>query len=206
MNLPNFVAQQSKLMIQQKHEVFELFGFETRNKYSIQTESGAEVAFAAEQQKGFLGFLFRQLLGHWRSFQILFFDLNKQILLKANHPFRFFFQRLEVSDSNGVSVGAIQQRFALITKSFDVQSPSGSTLMEVRSGLFSIWTFKFTKNGREVAIVTKKWSGALLELFTDKDRFLIDYLDPNLTHQEKTLILAAGMFIDLQYFEKKANN
>lgn len=205
MNLPVFVAQQSKLMIQQKHEVFELFGFETRNKYSIQTESGVEVAFAAEQQKGFLGFLFRQLLGHWRTFEILFFDSNKKILLKAVHPFRFFFQRLEVLDADGILVGAVQQRFAFITKSFDVQAPNGSTMMEVRSGLFSIWTFKFKKNGREVAVVTKKWSGALLELFTDKDRFLIDYLDPNLTHQERTLILAAGMFIDLQYFEKRAN-
>lgn len=205
MNLPQVFTQEKKYFVQQKHEVFELFGFETRNKYSIQNESGTEIAYAAEQQKGALGFLFRQFLGHWRTFQIYFFDTNKQVLLKAVHPFRFLFQRLEIYDAQGAPIGAIQQRFSILTKSFDVQDNKGNVLLEVRSGLFSIWTFKFTKAGREVAVVTKKWSGALFELFTDKDKFLIDYLDPTLPQQDRVLILVAGMFIDLQYFERKAD-
>jgi uncharacterized protein YxjI len=195
-----------RIIIHQKHELFELFGYETRNKYSIQTEAGEEVAFAAEQQKGLMGFVFRQLLGHWRTFQIYFFDSNRQVILSAVHPFRFFFQRLEVFDAQGVPVGAIQQRFAFLTKSFDIMKPNGFTMMTVRSGLLSFWTFKFEKLGRNVAIATKKWSGALTELFTDKDKFLIEFIDPTLSEQEKTLIVAAGMFIDLQYFERKAND
>jgi len=34
-----------------------LFGFETRNKYEILSPEGASVGFAAEQEKGFGGFL-----------------------------------------------------------------------------------------------------------------------------------------------------
>jgi hypothetical protein len=45
-----------RLMVRQRFEAAELFGFESRNKYDIVSESGAQVAFAAEQQKGFMGF------------------------------------------------------------------------------------------------------------------------------------------------------
>src|SRR5262245_11336298 len=55
------------LVVQQRKELVELFGYETRNKYEIRTQSGQQLGFAAEQQKGVLGFLVRQLVGHWRS-------------------------------------------------------------------------------------------------------------------------------------------
>ena len=60
----------NELYVRQQRELGELLGFETRNKYAISTPDRMEVAFAAEQQKGILGFLLRQFLGHWRTFEI----------------------------------------------------------------------------------------------------------------------------------------
>jgi hypothetical protein len=57
-----------------------------------------------------------------------------------------------------------------------------------------------------VATVEKKWSGLLTEAFTDKDNFAVKYDDPNLSNEERQLVLAAALFIDLQYFERKAND
>lgn len=195
----------NKLLVHQVHEVAELFGFETRNKYEILDESGRQVAWAAEQQKGFLGFLLRHFLGHWRSFTIQIFDAQRRPVILAQHPFRFFFQRLEVFDSAGRKVGAIQQRFSILSKRFDVQNERGMTVFEVASPIWRIWTFTFLHAGRPVATVAKRWSGALFELFTDKDKFLVDFSDGSLKESERSLILAAALFIDLQYFERKAN-
>ena len=119
------LAQHQRLMVRQRHEMGELFGLETRNKYEVVSEGGAPVAYAAEQQKGFLGFLFRQSLGHWRTFDIQFFTADRAPFMTARHPFRFFFQRLEVFDHAGVLVGAIQQRFSIFSKRFDVQDAGG---------------------------------------------------------------------------------
>jgi len=199
----SIVQQSRELMIVQKRELAELFGFETRNKYSIEV-NGAPFAFAAEQGKGGLAWLARMFVGHWRTFEIHFFDNARQLVLRAVHPFRFLFQRLEVSDANGRPLGAIQQRFALFSKRFDVTDPSGRLLLSVSSPLWRPWTFAFERDGRELARVEKKWSGMLREAFTDADRFRVAFESAELTLDERSLVLAAGLFIDLQYFERKA--
>jgi uncharacterized protein YxjI len=198
------VQQSSEIMIVQKRELAELFGFETRNKYSIEV-NGAPFAFAAEQGKGGLAFFARMFLGHWRTFEIHFFDNARQLVIKAVHPFRFFFQRLEVWAANGRQIGAIQQRWAFFSKRFDVTDASGRLLLTVSSPIWRPWTFAFLRDGRELARVEKKWSGMLQEAFTDADRFRVAFESPELGLDERNLVLVAGVFIDLQYFEKKAD-
>jgi uncharacterized protein YxjI len=197
------VQQSSELMIVQRRELVELFGIETRNKYSIEV-NGAPFAFAAEQGKGGLAFFARMFLGHWRTFEIHFFDNARQLVLRAVHPFRFFFQRLEVSAANGRLLGTIQQRWAFFSKRFDVTDASGRRLLSVSSPIWRPWTFKFERDGRELARVEKKWAGMLQEAFTDADRFRVAYESPELNLDERNLVLVAGVFIDLQYFEQKA--
>ncbi len=204
MNSP-FVGQQ-ELYVRQQRELAELAGIETRNKYAISTAQGGALGFAAEQQKGVLGFLLRQILGHWRSFDIQFFGTDRRPLFKASHPFRFLFQRLEVFADDGRFIGAVQQRFGLVTKKFDVLDASGRVLLEMRSGLLKLWTFPFFRNGTEVAVIEKKWSGALTEIFTDKDNFRVRFIEPSLHPDEQVLVLASAIFVDLQYFERNAES
>ena len=197
------MQQSSEIMIVQKRELAELFGIETRNKYSIEV-NGAPFAFAAEQGKGGLAFLARMFVGHWRTFEIHVFDSSRQLVLRVVHPFRFLFQRLEVVTVAGRLIGTIQQRFAVFSKRFDVADASGRLLLSVRSPLWRPWTFAFERDGRELARVEKKWSGMLQEAFTDADRFRVAFESPELGLDERSLVLAAGIFIDLQYFERKA--
>ncbi len=196
----------SLIQVKQKVEIAEFLGFETRNKYEISTPEEGVVGFAAEQQKGILGFFMRQFLGHWRSFEIQIFDKERALYLRAIHPFRFYFQRLEVFDAHGRFLGALQQRFSILTKKFDVQDNNLNQTMTVCSPFWRIWTFPFERNGREVAKIVKKWTGLLAEGFTDKDNFQLQYLDPSLSQIDRELLLAGAFFIDLQYFERKASN
>ena len=193
------------LHVQQIREIAEWFGFETRNKYSILDSQNNPIGFAAEQQKGFWGFVFRHFLGHWRRFDIHIFNAQRSPVIIARHPFRWIFQRLEVYEVGGQYLGALQQRFSILTKSFDVEDSRGITLMAVRSPFLKFWTFPFTQRGQEVARIEKKWSGTFSEIFTDRDNFVIQFKDGDLTPIDRNLILAAAFFIDLQYFERKAS-
>jgi len=156
-------------------------------------------------RQGVLGLLAIYLLGHWRSFDIAFFDGARQEAFRAHHPFRFFFQRLEVSQG-GRPVGVIQQRFSVFTKRFDVLDANGALLFEMKSGLFKLWTFPFFRGEQQVGVIEKKWSGVFNEVFTDKDNFRVAFTDPALTLDQRLLMLAAAVFVDLQYFERKASN
>lgn len=193
-----------QLMVRQRHEIAELFGFETRNKYEILDTNGQQVAFAAEQHKGIFNFLFRQYFGHWRKFDVSFFTPQKELFLIAKHPFRWFFERIEITDAAGIYQGAIQKRWAIFTKRFDLEDQHGKVFLECSSPFWKIWTFTYKWNGKEKASVKKKWSGVLFEAFSDKDRFMVEFADANLTNPQRQVILASAIFVDLLFFEKKA--
>ncbi len=205
MQLKALVHTQPQIVIRQRMEVVEFFGFESRNKYEVYGADGQLLGFVAEQQKGILGFLLRQFIGHWRSFSLHFFDYQRGLSFIAHHPFRFFFKRLEVTDNMGRRLGALQQRFAILRRKFDVEDAMGRVILNMEAGIFSFWTFPIFRASREVAAIKKQWSGALTEIFTDRDNFAVEFKDPALTGDEKALLLAAAIFIDLQYFEQKAN-
>jgi uncharacterized protein YxjI len=198
------VQHSSEIIVVQRPELAELLGIETRNKYAIEA-NGRQIGFAAEQGKGLWALLARMVVGHWRTFEIQFFDEGRTLVLRALHPFRFFFQRLEVSRADGRVLGAIQQRFALFSKRFDVLDPSEQVLLTVSSPLWRPWTFAFERRGQTLARVEKKWGGLVREAFTDADRFRVVYESSELSLDERSLVLAAALFIDLQYFEHKAD-
>ncbi len=191
------------ILVHQVHELGEWVGFETRNKYQLLDESKNPIGYAAEQQKGFFGFLLRQFLGHWRRFDIHFFTPDRQLAYLAHHPFRWLFRRIEIRTPSGEPLGAVQQRFSLLSKRFDVENSQGMVVMEVSSPIWKLWTFEFMSGNKAVAYVRKKWSGLMMEAFTDKDNFLVEFSSPDLTNEEKNLVMASAVFIDLLYFEVK---
>jgi uncharacterized protein YxjI len=168
--------------------------------------SGQSLAFAAEQGRGFFGLMLRQLLGHWRRFELHFFTPDRQEFMHAVHPFRWYFEELEVTDSQGRSLGRVVKRFAILSKKFVVRDSTDQVLMTVASPIWKIWTFPFERNGRQVAVVKKKWSGLLAEAFTDKDTFSVEVQDASLNEDTRRLLLAAALYVDLMFFEKKAQS
>ena len=192
------------LMVRQKAELAELFGWETRNKYSLETADGQEIGFAAEQGKGVGAFFVRQFLGHWRAFEISVFDTSRELVVRAIHPFRFYFHCLELFSPSGSPIGAIERKFSILSKDFDILNAKGQVIMSVSSPIWQLWTFQFIRREQEVALVQKKWSGSLKEVFTDTDCFRIEFSASDLAAGDRLLILIAALYIDLMYFEKKA--
>ena len=62
------------------------------------------------------------------------------------------------------------------------------------------------KNNRQVATIKKHMGKILTEVFTDKDTFQVDFNDPRITNDEKALLLATALMIDLQHFENNKAN
>jgi uncharacterized protein YxjI len=100
----------------------------------------------------------------------------------------------------------LQQRFAWLNKKFDFLDTRGRVVMTMTSPLWKIWTFPIKKGDRDVSVIEKKWSGLAKELFTDADNFRVRFSESKLlTADDRLLLLAAAVFIDLLYFEAKAS-
>ncbi|PZU90922.1 MAG: hypothetical protein DCE90_20050 [Pseudanabaena sp.] len=198
------LASANEIYVSQKFELAEIFSFETRNRYLIKTEDGQQFAYCAEPKLGFADAIMRQFLGHWRVFNIVGTDMNNQKVFRAHHPFRWFFQHLDVFGAGDRPVGSLQQRFAWFNKKFDFLDTRGRVVMTMTSPLWGIWTFPIKKGDRDVSVIEKKWSGFSKELFTDADNFRVRFSEAKLTADDRLLLLAAALFIDLLYFETNA--
>ncbi len=188
------------LHVRQVREPFEFLGLETRNKYRILDDQGASILYAAEEASGLGGTLLRQILGHWRSFKVVIFDEGRSPRFHLHFPFRWFFKTLMVTDERGQILGTLEQRFALFRKKFDIIGPQGQELARINSSFFRFWTFEFFHHDRSLGRIQKKWSGALNELFTDKDNFVVSFR-PGLAPETQVLMLATCIMVDIIYFE-----
>ncbi len=206
MSIIEKIKQNPQLHVEQVFEHWELLSYETRNKFKVNDSSGNLLYYVAEQNKGAWQFILRQFLGHWRPFEVHFFSPERELLWIAKHPFRFFFRHFEVQSTEGVKLGHLQQRFSLLKKSFDVCNKVGAKIFTVRSPIYKPWTFVLKKGPLDVATIKKKWSGLLTEAFSDKDNFTIDFHYSLEEENDYQLIISSAFFIDLLYFEKKAND
>lgn len=199
------LAQANAIYVKQKFEIAEIFGFETRNRYQIQTDDGQQFGYCAEPKLGFLDAIMRQFLGHWRVFNIVGTDMDQQQVFRAHHPFRWFFQHLDIFGAGDHPVGSLQQRFAWFNKKFEFLDTRGRVVMTMTSPLWKIWTFPIKKGDRDVSVIEKKWTGLAKEMFTDADNFRVRFTDAKLTADEKLFLLVSAVFVDLLYFETKAS-
>jgi uncharacterized protein YxjI len=196
------LTTQKMLFISQKKEMVEVFtDFETKNKYAILDESGQQVLFAAEKGGGFF---MRQFLNTQRSFEMDVIDKNQNLFLKFRRPFKFFWDELSIFDSNDVLLGTIKWQFAILKKKFLVLGKMGEELCRIEAPALKPWTFKLLKEENQIGQITKRWSGALKEMFTDADNFTVEF-PLNFDHSQRALLLGALILIDFKYFEKKNN-
>jgi hypothetical protein len=121
--------------------------------------------------------------------------------LRVERPYRFYWHEVNVFDNNhGRNLGCIRRRFAWCSREYDVFTSAGELIFAISSGLFEPWTFALLIDGEQVGQISKKWSGAAQELFTDADNFGVE-LPQGLPPGSKALLLAAVFLIDFMYFE-----
>jgi hypothetical protein len=195
------ISQHDSFIIKQKKEWIEIFsGFETKNNYSITTESGDEIGYIMEEGSGFLRILKRFFLRSHRPFEITVLNKEGNRVLKLHRKFFFFFSDLYV-EFDSKKYGSIHRRFALFSKRYSILDKESHEIFKLKSPFWRIWTFPiYNHQAQEVGVITKKWQGLIKEAFTDSDAFLIK-LNHQMTIEEKILLFCSGISVDFDFFE-----
>jgi uncharacterized protein YxjI len=193
----------SGLVVSQHKEWGEILtGFETKNRYAISDVSGSRLYLAAEEAGSML---LRWFLKALRPFTIAVLTENGQVILRVVRPFRFYFHRAEVVDSQGQSIGVIERRFSVLRRIYSVLDTSGEEVFQLFGPLLHPWTFQIKNDGVEYGKITKKWSGLMKEGFTDADNFGVMF-PAEWDVKLKALFLGAVFLIDFVHFENKGKN
>ncbi len=192
----------SSLMVSQQKEWGEILtGFETKNRYAISDVSGRRLYLAAEKAGSTL---LRWFLKALRPFTITVLKEDGQVVLRVMRPFRFYFHRAEVVDSQGQLIGVIERRFSILRRIYSVFNSSGEEVYQLFGPILHPWTFQIRNDRGEYGKITKKWSGLLKEGFTDADNFGVMF-PAEWDVKLKALFLGAVFLIDFVHFENKGN-
>ena len=124
-------------------------------------------------------------------------------LFSIHRPMTFFRSKIRVTGPDSQPFGYFKSKLFSLGGGFHVFDTGDQQVAEIK-GDWKGWNFKFlTKEGREIGTVTKKWAGIGKELFTSADNYIISLTDvPNGNTAASTLLLAAGLAIDVVFKEK----
>ncbi|MDR1439780.1 MAG: hypothetical protein LBJ10_07150 [Clostridiales bacterium] len=178
--------------------------FKFTNAYKVFDSSGAQIG-AVEQQKVSGGAkAARLLLGSsmkaLQAFKLDIKDLNGAILAGVERRGMSSglrgIREINIYDGTGRSIGAIKTLFSMLKPKMEIMSPAGEAIGRIQ-GDWKGWNFTIADaSGAEIGTVSKKWNGAMKELFTTADKYRVS-LSPRAVGVYRVAIVAAAITIDM---------
>jgi uncharacterized protein YxjI len=174
--------------------------FKAANSFDIYDPDTKQIILQAREERlGFFTKMFRFTdYKRMTPFEIDIKTPEGNTIITVKRGVSLFLSTVEVTDERGTVIGKFKQKFFSIGGKFEVLDASERPLCMLK-GKWTSWDFRFVSNdGKEFALVTKKWSGLGKELFTSADNYVLQISsDVPADNPLRMLIMAAVMCIDL---------
>jgi len=129
------------------------------------------------------------------------FENESRLMFSIQRGFTLLRSKVNICDSRGNVVGWFKSKLFSLGGAFYVFDNLGNEVALVK-GDWKGWNFRFLdKSQNEMGTITKKWAGIGKELFTSADNYIIA-LNQEPAAAKATLLLAAGLAVDMVYKEK----
>jgi len=172
--------------------------FKAATNYDIYDEQKNLLLECREPNLGFFTKLFRfSDYKRMTPFEVIVTDVRSgQQVLRIEKGMTWFRSIVRVYDERDTLQGIFRQRMLTIGGKFDILDENEVVKCQVK-GKWTSWEFSFEQDGRQLAQVTKKWSGMGKEFFTTADNYVVA-IDPTVPVKDdvRMLILAAALCID----------
>lgn len=174
--------------------------FKAANSFDIYDPDTKQIILQAREERlGFFTKMFRFTdYKRMTPFEIDIKTPDGKNIITVKRGVSLFLSTVEVLDERGTLIGKFKQKFFSIGGKFEVLDASERPLCMLK-GKWTSWDFRFvSQDGKEFALVTKKWSGLGKELFTSADNYILQISNDVPTDNPlRMLIMAAVMCIDL---------
>jgi len=177
--------------------------FKFENCYKVFNDKGSEIG--SINQKISIGQkLLRLLLNkNMLPFQLEIKDSKGNLQTSISRGWTFFMSTIIIDDSKGINIGSIKQKFKLFKPTFKIYNKSGQ-LVAVITGDWKAWDFQIKDAyDRQIGTISKKWNGAMKEIFTSADKYNVDLNSSYTDISNKMTILSSAITIDMVLKESK---
>ena len=198
------ILMQDAIIVQQAIEMVNVIvDIDTANNYDLFATTGHKLGTVSEVGGGAGGFILRQLFNNARACTLHIADNHGQVIGTAKKPFRLFFTEMAAVDGNA-EVGRAK-RVGFLKRNYVISVGGvGGSVFQIESSWFQFKRFSFNvkRNGIVVASINKKFEGFMKMAFTQADNFSIQFIDKNLTLEERYTLFATLFLIDFDVFEQ----
>ncbi len=177
--------------------------FKFTNEYKVYNELGVQIGIIKQRMSGWHKVLTLLINKKMMPFQLEITDVNDQLQATISRGWTFWMSKITVTDANGVVVGLINQKFKFFKPEFLISDASGVNIAKI-TGDWKAWNFSIVNpTGAEMGKISKKWAGAMKEIFTTADKYNVS-IDPSYAESNnKVAIVATAITIDMVLKENK---
>ena len=184
--------QHRVLVVNQKAKLIEL-----TNQYSVFDENGNNIGRVNQVGQSKAKKLLRlvssvdQFLTH--HFDIT--DASDSLVMSVTRPAKILKSTVLINDSTGAEIGRIVQENVFGKIHFALEA-GGAKIGAIKAENWRAWNFAIEDaSGREVARITKKYTGLAREVFTTADSYVVEIHEIP-SQPLHSLIIAAALSID----------
>ena len=173
--------------------------FKASNNYDVfDPENNKNILICREPHLGVFTKIFRFTdYKRMTPFNVIITTPEGKPVVSVKRGFTIFRSDVAVFDENNVLIGTFKQKFLSFGGKFQIFDTNEKHLCTLQ-GKWTGWDFKFSKDDKEMAHVSKKWAGLGKEFFTSADNYILQ-INQNVPENDKIrqLIFAAVMCIDM---------
>lgn len=193
------LLEKNSFFVKEHVEILKLAG-----TYDIlDPETSQQLALAKEEPSGWVKLLKLFMNKLFLPTKVSVYEDNN-LVFYIQKPFTFIRSKVSIFKSSGEYLGYFKSKILTIGGGFYVFDASERQVAEIK-GNWVGWDFRLIgADGQEIGTVNKKWAGAVKEIFTSADNYLISLNEGSpQTPEAKMLLIAAGLAIDIIYKEQK---
>lgn len=130
-------------------------------------------------------------------------DMDGNVLAIIKRGWTFFMSKITVQNGNHETIGVIKQKWAFLKPSFHIMDVNENKIAEIK-GDWKGWNFYISENnGQPIGTISKKWAGAMKEIFTAADKYNVSIREEYKEGNDKIVIVSTAITIDMVLKESK---
>ena len=177
--------------------------FKFENSYRVFNDLGENIGSINQKlsagQKALRLLLNKAML----PFRLEIKDTQGVLLASISRGWTFFMSKIVITSGDDNVIGTVQQKFKLFKPTFKIFNHENKQIAEI-SGDWKAWNFTIKDDkGVQIGTISKKWAGAMKEIFTSADKYFVS-IDPTYANMmNKITIVSAAITIDMVLKESK---
>lgn len=196
-NFPQFF-ETNEYFIDQKVNYFK---FEA--EYKVFGEDGNQIGLI--KQRISTGHkILRLVLGKaMMPFLLEIVDMEGNTLAVIKRGWTFFMSEIAVLNGHSEVLGFIKQKWAFLKPTFHIMSANKTKIAEIK-GDWKGWNFAISEaGGQPIGTISKKWAGAMKEIFTTADKYNVSIREEYKENTDKIVVVSTAITIDMVLKESK---